>query len=287
MRSAIIFTLLFLGACTTNTGIIRADNDAYMVSERYPMIGIGPAVQAQADVYRDANEFCGKQSKSVQTVELQTTPSAPAQLSSATLKFRCGTDETAKTLLSIEAECSQALNNSALDPILTKVELTRSNFESPVPFGIASNAAYPTQEEIKAIATWATVRDECVTRQRNARTINPGNTPMQTLTAQQDMAFVDGLASKIGALIVALYQGKLSYGEFAQKRYEFGHETAAAQREFRQAVLSNDLQIAMQKEQLATQRFQANISAWSAYLQSVNAREPKTIVRVEQNVTIR
>ena len=101
------------------------------------------------------------------------------------------------------------------------------------------------------------------------------------------MAFVDGLASKIGALIVALYQGKLSYGEFAQKRYEFGHETAAAQREFRQAVLSNDLQIAMQKEQLATQRFQANISAWSAYLQSVNAREPKTIVRVEQNVTIR
>ena len=80
MRSAIIFTLLFLGACTTNTGIIRADNDAYMVSERYPMIGIGPAVQAQADVYRDANEFCGKQSKSVQTVELQTTPSAPAQL---------------------------------------------------------------------------------------------------------------------------------------------------------------------------------------------------------------
>jgi hypothetical protein len=66
--------------------------------------------------------------------------------------------------------------------------------------------------------------------------------PLQATFIEQDAAFGDEITGKVSALIVALYQRKLTYGEFAQKRYEFSRDGAAAEREFRQAALIADQQ---------------------------------------------
>ena len=52
------------------------DGDTYTVSERTAQVGFGPADGAKADIYREANDFCAKQNKKVQTVSLQMTNSA-------------------------------------------------------------------------------------------------------------------------------------------------------------------------------------------------------------------
>jgi len=129
------------------------------------------------------------------------------------------------------------------------------------------------------------MRDACLAHQRAVTSrVPPGATPMQATFIQEDWAFLDEVQGKVSALIVALYQGKVTYGEFAQKRYEFGRDGAAAEREFRQATLIADQQRAIEAQQLAQQRFQNTLAVWSTYLQAVNSRPPQ--IHVEQNVTI-
>ena len=84
-------------------------------------------------------------------------------------------------------------------------------------------------------------------------------------------------AARVGQLIVALYQQKLTFGEFAQKRYEITREAASAEQEFRRSTQLADQQRQMQAQQLAQQQFQNNLIAWSAYMQSVSARQAQTV----------
>ncbi len=90
------------------------------------------------------------------------------------------------------------------------------------------------------------------------------------------------MSARVGDLIVSLYQQKLTYGEFARKRYEITRAAADAQRQFRQSVQIADQAQRLQAQQLAEQQFQSSLAAWSAYMQSVNARQPQT-VRMQAN----
>ena len=86
MRFAIL--ILVLSGCSS-TGIVPMDKDTFMVSKRSAQIGLGAADGAKADVYREANEFCAKQNKKVETVSLEMTDSGVARPASASLQFRC------------------------------------------------------------------------------------------------------------------------------------------------------------------------------------------------------
>jgi hypothetical protein len=205
---------------------------------------------------------------------------------SATINFECMADSSGPTAQSVAEECKAEYDVADLDPIRHKVELYRAAWDAPPPFEVASNDSYPTKEETAAIAKWATLRDACMARGRAVPRVPPSATPLQVAFIQQDNAFSDEVAGKVSALIVALYQGKLKYGEFAEKRYEFSRDGAAAERDFRQATLISDQQRAAQAQQLAQQNFQNRLMVWSTYIQAVNARAPQTEVTVHQNVTI-
>jgi hypothetical protein len=58
----------------------------------------------------------------------------------------------------------------------------------------------------------------------------------------QSRSFYKQAIEHIGELIVSLYQQKLTYGEFARKRYEIGHEAMADELAFRQATLEQNQQ---------------------------------------------
>lgn len=77
-----------LAACTS-TGIVPMDRDTYSVSKRSAQVGFGPPDGAKADIYKEANDFCSKEGKKVETVDLQTTNSGFGRPASAFLQFRC------------------------------------------------------------------------------------------------------------------------------------------------------------------------------------------------------
>ena len=176
-----------------------------------------------------------------------------------------------------KAQCAADIQSRDLDPIRHKVELTRDSPEAPPPFEIASNDTFPTEAERPAIAGWATIRDECIRRTNAVSNIPPSANPMQVTFLQQVRAFGNEDGGRVSELIVALYQQKLTYGEFAQKRYEISRDAVAAERQFRQSVMVADQQRQMQAQQLAQQQFHNNLMAWSVYMQSVSARQPQTV----------
>jgi hypothetical protein len=88
MRYLLITTVMALVGCTS-TGVVPMDKDTYMVSKRSAQVGFGPPVASKADVYREANEFCAKQEKKVETIDFQGTNSGLGRPASASLQFRC------------------------------------------------------------------------------------------------------------------------------------------------------------------------------------------------------
>jgi len=90
MRSVltVMGAFLVLSACTSS-GVVPMDKGTYLISQRSAQIGIGPPVGVKAEVYLEANEFCAKQDKAVETVNLEMTDSMPARPGSVMLQFRC------------------------------------------------------------------------------------------------------------------------------------------------------------------------------------------------------
>lgn len=105
----------------------------------------------------------------------------------------------------------------------------------------------------------------------------PAATLLQVTEIQQDRSFGQAASAKVGDLIVALYQQKLTYGEFAKERYEITRDAADAERQYRQSMQFADQQQRMQAQQLAQQQFANRLAAWSTYMQAVNARQPQSV----------
>ncbi len=179
-------------------------------------------------------------------------------------------------------ECKAELAVPALDPIRDKVELWREPPDSPPPFSIMANDTFPTDAERAAISQWATIRDGCLKR-ANALMIVPHATGNDSIYLQQRFAAIHDLQANTGYLILALYQQKLTYGEFARKRYEITRDALAALNMMRQAYLDHE----QQRQMMAQQQLASTFAAWSEYMQAVNARQPQTVyingtIRVQQ-----
>jgi hypothetical protein len=84
-----IVSALVLTACASS-GVIPTDKDTYMISKQSAAGAFGTAQGVKGDIYVEANEFCGKQNKSVETVNVEAKNAIPfARQGSASLTFRC------------------------------------------------------------------------------------------------------------------------------------------------------------------------------------------------------
>ena len=282
VRVGLLFGIVIgLSACTTSPVVVTGPQSYSLSATR-----CGLCVPVTSYVTEEAGKYCQAQNKDIVVKNVTSNNMQPMFPGSATINFECIAHNAVSPLREAIEECKLEIASPELDPIQHKVELYRAVWDAPPPFEMASNESYPTDLERQAISKWATMRDVCIARQRSIPRVPASATAIQATTIEQDAAFGDEVAGKVSALIVALYQGKLTYGEFAQKRYEFGRDGAAAEREFRQATLISDQQRAIQAQQIAQQSFQNRLLAWSAYLQAVNSRAPQTQIQMQQNVTI-
>ena len=88
MRIIVMFFSLALGACSA-TGVVPMDAGTYMIVKKSPQVGFGPPVGIKADVYREANEYCGKEGKTVETIDLKETDAGLAKSAVVSLTFSC------------------------------------------------------------------------------------------------------------------------------------------------------------------------------------------------------
>jgi len=280
-----ILVLFLLSGCVSNPGVVELSPGTYMLS-RVDHGGIfGNEAALQADVVREANEFAKNKGKVAYAVSSHLDPMRPGHFASFEYQFRL-VDASAPTGQSIGLQCKDQLATPDLDLIRYKVELSRDSWESAVPFSIATNDAFPTQAEKVAIAKWATLREDCISRQNAGFAASlQSMSPLQSTQTQQDRSFLVSAGAKVGELIVALYQQKLTYGEFARKRYEISRDAAEAERQYRESRQTSDQQRQLQLQQLAQQQYSNQLAAWATYMQGVNARQPLTI-HVDGNLSV-
>jgi hypothetical protein len=92
MKNTYLYLLLAsiaaLSGCQS-TGVVPMDRDSYMIGKKDGTPGIGVSLSNKAAVYKEANDFCSKKGLEVQTLNVITTSSAPGQLGSTELQFKC------------------------------------------------------------------------------------------------------------------------------------------------------------------------------------------------------
>jgi hypothetical protein len=276
LRIAILSgTLTLLAACAGPVGVRPISESTYSVSAQHGSLD-GSWARARQDAVAQAQEFCTAKGRSYELIKEERSGVYGFSPQRSTITFTCGSN-TAALVQAANLECKEQLQTPDLDSIRTKVELFRESWESPVPFAVATIDAFPTDAERTAIAKWATLRDDCIKRSNAAFSMPPSATPLQVTEIQQDRSFGQTSSARVGDLIVLLYQQKLTYGEFARKRYEITRDAAEAERQYRQAMQFADQQQRMQAQQLAQQQFQNSLAAWATYMQAVNTRQPQSV----------
>ena len=88
MKNAAPFLTLTLLGCAS-TGIVPMDNGTYLIAKKSPQVGSGPPIGIKGEAYSEANAFCAKESKVVETIKLQETNSGFGRAAAISLEFRC------------------------------------------------------------------------------------------------------------------------------------------------------------------------------------------------------
>ena len=87
MRFVFLVPVL-LTACA-NTGVVPMDKGTYMISKKSPQVGFGPPIGIKGEVYTEANEFCTKENKTVETLKYKETNAGLARSAAVSLEFKC------------------------------------------------------------------------------------------------------------------------------------------------------------------------------------------------------
>ena len=72
-----------------STGVVPMDKGTYLIAKKSAQVGFGPPIAAKGEVYTEANDFCAKDGKAVETVKLDETHSGLARPAAVSLEFRC------------------------------------------------------------------------------------------------------------------------------------------------------------------------------------------------------
>ncbi|CAG9190233.1 TPA: hypothetical protein QDA96_002036 [Burkholderia vietnamiensis] len=185
-------------------------------------------------------------------------------------------DAIAAQFEAVRKQCEADMAAPELNPLRNKIEFAR-RFDEPPPFQYASLDSFPTASERLLIAKWAKLRDACIAREHAVNLVPPNATPLDESFIRQEVSFSAEAEAKVSELVVALYQQKLTYGEFAQRRYAISTAAASAARQYREARLLQDQDRQLQAQQLANQQFANSLNEWANYMQALNARQPQTV----------
>ena len=77
-----------LSGCSS-TGIMEIGDDRYKVSKNSMKVGFGAPTGSYEKIYKEAEDFCAKQNKTLDVVDTDIIHPAMGRPGSATLEFRC------------------------------------------------------------------------------------------------------------------------------------------------------------------------------------------------------
>jgi hypothetical protein len=171
-------------------------------------------------------------------------------------------------------QCKSDLSVPDLDSIRQKADPSRIAGDGPPPYSIASNDTFATETDRQVIAKWITIRNLCLKRFDALLVVPQSATATEAAALRQAFALTLASESSLGDLIQALLDQKLTYGEFARKRFEFTRDAAALNAKINEAGLAQqgDSGLVASEHRLST-----TIAGWRTYVSAVKARRPRSV----------
>ena len=88
LQQLVLLVPILLAACAS-TGVVPMDKGTYMISKKSPQIGFGPPVGIKGEAYTEANEFCARDGKAVETIKYEESNAGFARSAAVALEFKC------------------------------------------------------------------------------------------------------------------------------------------------------------------------------------------------------
>lgn len=131
------------------------------------------------------------------------------------------------------SDCINTLeHDAALQPISDKVSLAGKTDRQ---FSMMANESFPTPSEKEAIFAWATKRERCIN----------DNPPIAQVNREGFNA--------VQSLILDLYKGTITYGQFTRQRQEIAKTVDAKKQQIIMQLLQQNQQQQMQQQQYQQQ----------------------------------
>ena len=130
-------------------------------------------------------------------------------------------DERTKAVIQ---SCEARMRAPALDPIRAKVELFKSPADGPAPFAILTNSGLPDANDRQTIDLWARAVEQCQAQARPLIGAIP--VPPDATQSQVDKlaAYITDAWIESSKLRVALYNGQLTYADYASQRVKIAED---------------------------------------------------------------
>lgn len=85
----LVFLVAVLLTACASTGVVPMDKGTHMISKKSPQVGFGPPIGIKGEAYTEANEFCRKENKTVETLKYEETNSGFGRSAAVALEFKC------------------------------------------------------------------------------------------------------------------------------------------------------------------------------------------------------
>jgi hypothetical protein len=90
MKTIVALSVVFLLSSCASTGVVPIGDNTYMLSKKSAGCGFSSAEGTKSDLYIEANAYCAKQNKEIETVNANARDGVPfVRCASAELQFRC------------------------------------------------------------------------------------------------------------------------------------------------------------------------------------------------------
>jgi hypothetical protein len=176
---------------------------------------------------------------------------------------KAATDITA-AMAATQQQCAAGLQSPELDPIRDKVSF--NPLETPVRLLVLKDK--PTPQEAQALLAWSAVRDKCGVLMREMIANLPLPPSMDAGIAQQARAGLTNALNNAGRgtnyLTAALYEKRISYGEFNKQRADLVTKVAAEHAAWVASWTAQDVASTTQKAAVAQQQADAAVAVLQA-----------------------
>lgn len=228
----------------------------------------------------EANQYCAKTNKKAQILKQEMLPQIQfgfpggPRFPQAEVQFTClNSDGTVGAALNTQTCVAEIKKNPSLAPIANKVALGSAEEQT---FSQLADTTKASEDEKSAIRLWSELSDSCFKQIKKQFVYVSAPPTIQALRESTYTLFTNAR--------VALYNGEVTYGQFAQFRKGIIDNNAIAEAQIKTELAKQNAEAEARAQEISLQAQSVNLQFMQTRLMGVQTANQSTMVRQQQQI---